>query len=242
MEPLPFYVSLLFGLTVALTIYLFYKATHSSKVFLTIAIVWVVIQTFISLSGFYHLSKDTPPTLPLLLLPPIGFMMMLFLSKRGRLFIDGLSTANLTGLHSVRVFVELVFYFLFIYKYIPKIMTFEGRNFDMLAGLTAPFVYYVGFVRNRLNRSLLITWNVACLLLVINAAMLAILSIPSNFQHMGLEQPNIALGMFPFTLLPGFVLPVVLFSHLAAIRQLIKRKSLDPVEKVRKDKQAIYLF
>lgn len=231
MEPLPFYVSLLFGLTIALTIYLFYKATHSSKAFLTMAIIWVAIQTFISLSGFYHLSKDAPPTIPLLVLPPILFMLMLFLSKRGGLFIDGLSAANLTLLHSVRVFVELVFYFLFIYKYIPKIMTFEGRNFDMVAGLTAPFVYYFGFVRKRLNRSLLIVWNLACLLLVINAARLAILSTPQYFQNTGLEQPNVALGMFPFTLLPGFVLPIVLFSHLAAIRQLIKRKSLDIVGK-----------
>lgn len=227
MGPLPFYVSLLFGLTVALTIYLFYRAAHSSKVFLTMAIVWVAIQTIPGLSGFYHLSEDTPPNLPLLVLPPIVLIIMLFLTKRGRLFIDGLSTAKLTQLHSVRVLVELVFYFLFINKYVPRIMTFEGRNVDLLFGLTAPFVYYFGFEKKRLSHTLLTAWNLIGFLLVMNAATLAVLSIPQNFRKIGVEQPDIALGLFPFILLPAVVVPIVLFSHLASIRQLIKRKSLD---------------
>ena len=218
-------MSLLFELTVAITIYLFYRATPSSKIFLAIVIAWVVIQAILGLSGFYYLSKDVPPKLPLLVGPPTVLIIMLFLIKKGRLFIDGLSIANLTLVHSVGLFVELVLYFLFVYKYVPKAMTFEGSNFDILSGLSAPIVYYFGFVKNGLNRGILIAWNIICLVLLINAARLAVLSMP-NFGLIGAEQPDIALGLFPFILLPAVIVPLVLFAHLASIRNLvIKRPS-----------------
>jgi hypothetical protein len=226
MGHLPFYVSLLFELTVALTIYLFYRAIQSSKFFLVIVICWVAIQTLLGLSGFYYLSKDIPPKLPLLVGPPTAFIIILFLSKKGRLFIDRLSTANLTLVHSVALLVEPVLYFLFVYKYVPKAMTFEGSNFDIFSGLTAPIVYYFGFVKKRLTHGILIAWNLICLMLLINASRIAVLSMP-NFGLIGSEQPNIALGFFPFILLPAVVVPLVLFAHMASISNLIIRKPLN---------------
>jgi len=226
MGHLPFYVSLLFELTVAVTTYLFYRAAHSSKAVLLIAIGWVAIQSLLGLSGFYYLSKDAPPKLPLLVGPPTVLIIILFLTKKGRAFIDSLSTANLMLVHITRILVELVLYLLFVYKYVPKIMTFEGFNFDVFSGLTAPFVYYFGFVRKKLNRVVLIGWNLICLVLVINAPVLGVLSLP-NFGLIGAEQPDIALGLFPFILLPAVIVPIVLFSHLASIRNLIMRKPLN---------------
>jgi len=225
MGHLPFYVSLLFEITVALTIYLFYRATQSSKIFLAIVIAWVAIQAILGLSGFYYLSKEAPPKLPLLVGPPTVLITILFLVKKGRSFIDGLSIANLTLVHSVALLVETVLYFLFIYKLLPKAMTFEGSNFDILSGLSAPIVYYFGFAKKRPNRAVLIAWNLICLLLVINASRIAVMSMP-NIGLIGAEQPDIALGLFPFILLPAVVVPLVLFAHLASIRNLvIKRPS-----------------
>jgi hypothetical protein len=222
MGHLPFYVSLLFELTVAVTIYLFYRVAQSSKVFLAIVFVWVAIQSLLGLSGFYYLSKDAPPKILLLVGPPTMLIIMLFLIKKGRAFIDRLSTANLTLVHSVALLVEPVLYFLFVYKYVPKAMTFEGGNFDIVSGLTAPMVYYFGFVSRKLNRAFLIAWNLICLLLVINASRLAVLSMP-NPGLIGAEQPDITLGLFPFILLPAVIVPIVFFAHLASIRNLIIR-------------------
>jgi hypothetical protein len=104
-------------------------------------------------------------------------------------------------------------------------MTFEGLNFDIFSGLTAPFVCYFGFVRKKLNRAVLIAWNIICFMLLINASRLAVLSMP-NFGLIGTEQPDIALGIFPFIMLPAVIVPLVLFAHLASIRNLvIKRPS-----------------
>jgi hypothetical protein len=40
------------------------------------------------------------------------------------------------------------------------------------------------------------------------------------FQQFAFDQPNIAVLYFPFIWLPSCVVPLVLLSHLAAIRQL----------------------
>jgi hypothetical protein len=99
-------------------------------------------------------------------------------------------------------------------------MTFEGRNFDILCGLTAPFIYYFGYVKPVLSKKILLAWNVICLLLLANIAIIAVLSAPLPIQQLAFDQPDIALLYFPFVWLPCFVVPVVLFAHLTTIRRL----------------------
>jgi hypothetical protein len=127
----------------------------------------------------------------------------------------------LTILHVVRVPVELVILGLFLIKAVPQLMTFEGRNFDILSGLSAPVIYYFAFIRKQMNGKLLLIWNFVCLGLLINIVANAILSAPFTFQKFAFDQPNIAILYFPYVLLPGCIVPLVLLSHLASIRQLI---------------------
>ncbi|MDB6080057.1 MAG: putative transrane protein of unknown function, partial [Akkermansiaceae bacterium] len=49
-----------------------------------------------------------------------------------------------------------------------------------------------------------------------------LLSAPFPFQRLALDQPNVAILSFPFIWLPTFIVPVVLFTHLASIRQLAR--------------------
>jgi hypothetical protein len=99
-------------------------------------------------------------------------------------------------------------------------MTFDGSNFDILAGLTAPLVYYQAFVRKKLTQRMLLLWNIACLGLLINIVLTAILAAPTPFQQTAFDQPNIAISYFPFIWLPSVVVPIVLIAHLVAIRRL----------------------
>jgi len=71
------------------------------------------------------------------------------------------------------------------------------------------------------NRRLLLVWNFICLCLLLNIVINAILAAPFPFQQFAFDQPNIAVLYFPFTWLPFFIVMIVLYSHLAAIRQLI---------------------
>ncbi len=224
MQNLPIYIHVVFGLTTILTIGIFYKATKNSKTTLTILLTWLTIQTFIGLSGFYTVTDTIPPRFMFLVLPPILFIIGLFATSKGRQFIDRLDIHTLTLLHTIRIPVEIVLFWLFIHKTVPRLVTFEGRNFDILSGLTAPIIFYFGFVRKRINTKAILLWNLICLGLLINIVVNAVLSAPFPFQQFAFDQPNIAILYFPFIWLPSCVVPLVLLSHLASIRQLVNRK------------------
>ena len=226
MENIAFYVYAAFGLTLITTIYLFYKATAKSKAFIILTAVWLVVQSIVGLSGFYSLTNTMPPRFQLLLLPPLVFTIVQFSTQKGRVFIDSLNLKMLTIIHTVRIPVEIALYWLFIGKAIPELMTFEGRNFDIVAGITAPIVYYFSFVKQRLSKTFLLAWNCLCLGLLLHIVFNGILSAPTPFQQFGFEQPNIAVLHFPFLFLPACIVPIILFSHLSSIRQLIVGKSV----------------
>jgi hypothetical protein len=225
MDTLPLYIALVFGLTLLAAIVLFYKASHFSKPVLTVIILWIIAQSIISFTGFYKSEDTLPPRFSLLLMPPLLTIIFLFITKKGKLFIDGLNIKMLTIIHIIRIPVELVLLGLFMNKAIPELMTFEGRNFDILSGISASIVYYFTFVKRKLNTKNLLLWNFICLALVINIAINAVLSLPTKFQQFAFDQPNVALLEFPFTLLPAVLVPLVVFSHLASIRQLLLYKA-----------------
>jgi hypothetical protein len=222
MENLPLYISLLFALTTAFTVFFFYKATHFSRLSLLLVIVWLAVVALVSINGFFTVTNTFPPRFALLVAPPLLLLTAIFITTRGRQFLNQLDLKTLTLLHVVRIPVELVLFFLSINKVVPELMTFEGRNFDILSGISAPLVYYFGFVRRKLSRRAVLVWNVICLLLLINIVAHSVLSAPSPFQKLAFTQPNIAVMYFPFVWLPGCIVPLVLFSHLVALHRLSK--------------------
>lgn len=225
MQQLPAYISIVFVLITLLTVYFFYKVANNSKVTLTVLLVWLALQGLIGLQGFYTETKGFPPRFFLLVLPALLCIILLFVTKSGRRYLDLLDQRWLTLLHVVRIPVELVLFWLFVYKAIPQLMTFEGRNLDILSGITAPFIWYFGYIRKRLPRTALIIWNFVCLALLINIVAIAILSAPFPFQNFAFDQPNVAILYFPFIWLPCCIVPLVLLSHLAALRQLFRGKT-----------------
>jgi hypothetical protein len=228
METLPLYIPITFILTTILALALLYKATGFSKTVIIASLLWLALHAVLGLSGFYKIENTTPPRFSLLLFPPIIFIATRFLTKGGQGFIDGLNVKILTLLHIIRIPVELTLYWLFVHKAVPQMVTFEGRNFDILCGITAPLIWYFGYIKNALSNAVLIGWNIVCILILGNVVVMAVLSAPLPFQQFGFGQPNIALFYFPFVWLPGFLVPLVLFSHLVAIRKLPTSKKTTP--------------
>lgn len=220
-QNLPVYISLIFILTTIAAIIFFYFASGNSKIALTVISAWTIVQGVISLTGFYTVTNFFPPRFTLLIMPPLALVVILFHTQSGKRFIDGFDLKILTYLNTVRVPVEIVLYFLFVQKQIPELMTFEGRNFDILAGLTAPLVAYFGFTKKILSRKIILVWNIVCLCLLINIVVNAFLAAPFPTQQFAFDQPNVAILYFPFVWLPCCVVPLVLFSHLVSIRKLI---------------------
>ncbi len=156
MEHVAIGLKAVFVITTLLAVYLFYRASNQSKAFLLLVLIWMAIQLCLGLSGFYLNEFTTPPRFILLILPPLLLIAAVFLTSIGRKFMDGLNLKQLTLLHIIRIPVEIVLYYLFIAKAIPKIMTFEGSNLDIISGLTAPLISYFGFTTKKFSNSITI--------------------------------------------------------------------------------------
>lgn len=225
---LPLYIPALFIATTFLTLAFLYFACKSSGLkisnFLLLCIpAWLALTAVLANNGLFSTdTRSMPPKFAVAVLPPLLIILIAFLTKAGRAFIDSVSLKAVTYLHVVRIPVELGLYWLFVYKAVPQLMTFEGRNFDVISGITAPAIAYLVFNRQKGGKALLLAWNFLALGLLINIVANAVLSAPFAFQKFGFDQPNIAVLHFPFVWLPAFIVPAVLFCHLVSIRQLLK--------------------
>lgn len=219
----PLYLYLLFIVTVMLSFLLIGRAFKASKPVLICISLWLLVQSVIAATGFYTDNSSQPPHMIAIVFPPILCIIYLFVTKKGRLIIDNVDVIWLNFLHLVRIPVEIVLLLLFKEGLVPKLMTFEGINFDIISGLTVPLIIYYGYKKKQLSKNVLLIWNLTCMALLFNIAYHGILSVPTPFQRFGFEQPNIGLTYFPYVLLPGFIVPAVLFAHLVSIRQLIKK-------------------
>ena len=221
MQNVPLYISILFVLATIYSVFMFVKAANSNKRVLYILLAWLAFQGLIAFSGFYTKTNGIPPRLMLTIGPAFLCLILLFVTEKGRRFLDELDIQKLTLLHLVRVPVEIVLFGLFVHKAIPQVMTFEGNNLDILSGITAPFIFYL--TRNNTISKLLLVWNIVCLGLLLNIVITAVLAAPFDFQKIAFEQPNIAILYFPYIWLPACIVPLVLLSHLASIRQLLHK-------------------
>lgn len=221
---MPLYIPVTFVLATFVAVWLFYRATRSKAALIVLA-GWLALQGAVAATGFYTVTNTLPPRFLLLVLPPLLTILLIFLTKQGRAWMDTFSDSRLTWLHVVRVPVELVLYWLCLQQLVPQLITFEGRNPDILSGLTAPLVAIFGYMRHRLPKSVLLAWNFICLALLLNIVIHAILSAPTPFQQLAFDQPNRGVLYFPFVWLPGCIVPLALFSHLAVIRRLLAQGS-----------------
>jgi hypothetical protein len=225
MENVPAYLGFAFALITGLSVWLFYRAAHQSRRTLGVLLGWLLLQSALGLSGFYTAPAALPPRLLFAVLPPILVGVGLTQSQAGRAYLDSLRLETLTLLHTVRLPIELGLLGLYLHHAIPQLMTFEGRNWDIFSGLSAPVMYYLVFRRKLLGPKALLTWNIICLGLVLNILVNALLSVPGPLQQFAFEQPNVAVLHFPFVWLPSCLVPLVIISHVAAIRQLARRAS-----------------
>ena len=103
-------------------------------------------------------------------------LIIFFIFSRGKNYVIARFDLRwLTLIHGVRILVELVFISLFTHGFIPKVMTFEGKNPDILIGISAPVLFL--FRNRRYYRTLLLVWNCIGIISLINIATIASLTL-----------------------------------------------------------------
>ncbi len=178
---------------------------------------WGLLVALLGSAGFFQNTSALPPRMLLVIIPATLLMLYHF----RRLDIQKLKPSWLIAIHLVRLPVELVLYELFLRGEIPQLMTFAGWNYDIVMGITALLLLGYLWGKGSLpSRQILLAWNILGLILLGIIVTLALLSAPSPFQQLAFDQPNQAILRFPFTLLPGVVVPLVLLAHLWSIKLL----------------------
>ena len=189
--------------------------------FISAIIVWVITLTVLSVSGFFYEFSMFPPRVVIVLIIPLLTIIFLTFSKSLTVILSGIPAQWLVYIQSFRIVVEILLWMLFMDNLLPVQMTFEGRNWDILVGITAPFIGYLCFHGNRYRRNLAIVWNVLGLLLLLNILIIAVLSMPTSIRLFMNEPANTIVATFPFVFLPGILVPVAYTMHIFSLKQLI---------------------
>ncbi|MEM9328699.1 MAG: hypothetical protein AAGA85_23740 [Bacteroidota bacterium] len=200
------------------------KRSNDPIIVLTILISWLFLTALLTFLGFTLDFAARPPRLFLLMILVILPLIVLFSRKQSRAFFHRMPLTTLTYIHIIRVPVELVLWWLASAGVVATQMTFEGSNFDILTGVTAPFaaVFLIGLKSK--SKFAAIVWNIAGLALLANIVQMAIRATPYFYDPEAFDQPNVAVFYFPFIWLPTFVVPAVLFSHLVCLYKLFTEK------------------
>jgi hypothetical protein len=190
---------------------------------LLLLLVWILFISIFSIRGFFSDFSSVPPRMATIFIIPLITIIILTFSKTLKEILPHIPIQNIIRIQVFRVFVEMLLWMLLLQHLLPVEMTLEGRNFDILTGLTAPVVAWL-IGRKKWSPALLIIWNIAGLVLVFNVMIIAILSMPTPFRVFMNEPSNTIVTTFPFIWLPGLLVPLAYGLHFFSIRQILLLK------------------
>lgn len=183
-------------------------------------ILWFILVSTLAILGIFADFTAVPPKLPFALIFPIFVLIFILRSKNLDSILAHIPPQWFLNIQFFRFFVEILLWFLFLDDVLPKRMTFEGYNWDILAGITGPVFAYICFGNQQHKKWLAIVWNIVGLILLINIVSIALMTMPTPFQVF--QEDNTIVGHFPIVLLPTILVPIAYYMHILSLRQLLK--------------------
>ena len=183
-------------------------------------LVWLGIAAALAQSGVLAAWTAFPPRWPLLPLTALGTLVLLTLTPTSRRLLAVIPPWQPVALQAFRVGVELAFWRLHAEGVAPIQVTFEGRNFDALVGLTAP-VIAAGIASGRFGPRLTIAWNLFGLAMLFNAIGTVATSTPGPLRLNWPGEPFSAIASWPVIWIPALLAPLGIFLHVVSIRQAL---------------------
>ncbi|HEX5668820.1 MAG TPA: hypothetical protein VFX73_08465 [Chitinophagaceae bacterium] len=183
--------------------------------------IWIAYIIGLTVSGVLN-DFDLPPRVPLLIIIP-SIIFSIYITGRTS-FRDIL---QLTPIHypifmqGFRILVELLIFTAWSEGYFPKRVTFEGLNYDILVGATAPVMGWL-LMKNKLGLNAALIWNIAAMMIlsVTGYAFISAYFFPGFAE--GIDKTHFI--KFPFILLPSVLLSIAIFLHIFSIRQILMKK------------------
>lgn len=178
---------------------------------------------YVALVGYSGLLEYVPGRLPgilLIFVPLVLFIPLVLVRSKAALQVAiALPLWLLIGFQVMRVGVEYFLHLFNLQGLAPKMLTYEGANFDLWIGLSAPFV--AAFVsRGKIGLRFAQVWNVLGLIALVNVIIRSVLTAPGPLQLLHTDVPNLFVGTFPYSMLPGFFPPLAICLHVLSLRAI----------------------
>jgi hypothetical protein len=185
-------------------------------------IAWLGGTAALAQSGVLSKWTSLPPRWPLLPLIALGTFVLLGQTLTFRRLLAEIPSWQPVAFQTFRMGVELAFWRLSLDGGAPVQVTFEGRNFDGLIGLTAPVVA-AGIAFGWFGPRLTIAWNLFGLAMLFNAIGTVATSTPGPLHLNWPSEPFTAIATWPVIWIPALLAPIGIFVHVVSIRQSISR-------------------
>jgi hypothetical protein len=140
-------------------------------------------------------------------------------SRFGKQLAVGLPLAALVGFQAFRFPLELLLHQAYRERLMPVQMSYSGRNFDIVTGITAAILGLVLWKRS-LPKWIVQAWNVMGILLLANILAVAILSTPLPIRRFFNEQANVWIKDAPYVWLPAVFVLLAIMGHVVIARKL----------------------
>ncbi|PKM03498.1 MAG: hypothetical protein CVV16_08705 [Gammaproteobacteria bacterium HGW-Gammaproteobacteria-6] len=187
-------------------------------------VAWIAYGGMLGYEGVIANTALLPPGLFYLLAPIMIFIMFITQSRVGQTVALSFPLWLMMGMESLRLVVEIFLHQLWLDGQLPRVMTFHGANFDILIGASAPIVAWL-LASQKISNRMALAWNVIGIAMLANVAVSGVLTTPGPLHLIATEVPNAAIGTFPFTYIPGLIVPLALILHVLSIRALWQRIS-----------------
>jgi hypothetical protein len=184
---------------------------------------WLALTGVLAERGFFDDFQSLPPRMLLALGLPLLAVLALAFSPRVAALLSALPPAWPVAAQTFRVAVEIVLWQLVVAGVLPELLSFHGRNVDILVGLTAPVVACACFVRRAWPARVAVWWNWAGIVILLNVVVHAQLSAPSRWRIFETDPPTTVIADWPYIWLPAFLVPLAWLLHAVSLRQLRSR-------------------
>jgi hypothetical protein len=184
---------------------------------------WLLLSGALAHSGWLAQFDARPPHFFVFMSATFALTLALAFSRAGARAAERVGWAGLLGFQAFRLPVEWVLFQLHREGVVPVQMTFEGRNFDILAGASAPLVAWLA-ATGRIGRRGILVWTCAALATLANIVTIAVLSTPTPLRAFANEPANTFVTRLPWVWLPGFLVPAALLGHLLTFRKLARMR------------------
>lgn len=189
-------------------------------------IAWIALTGGLAAAGVLAVFAPFPRLMPLFVVGLLGVGVLAFGRAGGRL-VEALPVAALVGLQLFRLPVELLLHWGASEGVLPPLMTWSGRNLDILTpALALPLAVLAA--RGAAPRWALHAFNLLGVALVVNVAAHGVMAMPTPFQVFDTTPPNVWIADWPFVWLPTLLVPTALALHGLLARTLASEVRVGP--------------